>query len=80
MGTKVNKGGRPSIFSPKDDPTPPPRISALTKEGRRLLEAARKKLAKLAAWNGVVSDADLVEYLVRGDSETAAYLAKKAKG
>lgn len=65
MKAKKNPGGRPSIYSPKDDPLPPPRISKLTKEGRRLFEQARKTLGKLVGWKGAVSDADVVEFLAR---------------
>jgi hypothetical protein len=74
--------GRPSLFSPKDG-NRGYQILKLTKEGQRLFEAARKKLAKLAktiaGWEGEISDANTLEFLVRGDAETSRYLRQKQK-
>lgn len=76
------KMGRPSIFTPKDgDQTI--RAIALTTVGQRLFNAARGRLRTLAKWTGHVSDADTIEYLVRGEQATKDFLAKKnnaAKG
>ncbi len=57
--------GRPSIFSPKDG-NQSYRILSLTKHGQREFEKARAELKKLAKWPGKVSDADCVEFLLRG--------------
>lgn len=73
MKTKM---GRPSIFSPKDG-TQAYRILALTKQGQRMFEDARLALKRLARWKGTVSDADTVEFLLRGVEATKAYLAAK---
>lgn len=68
--------GRPSIFSPKDG-NQAYRILALTKQGQRMFEDARKALKRLAKWPGRVSDADTVEFLLRGVEATKAYLRSK---
>lgn len=73
--------GRPSIFSPKNGKQAY-HILALTREGQRMFEDARKRLKTLARelidWKGKVSDADTVEFMLRGEAATVAYL--KAKG
>lgn len=67
--------GRPSIFAGKQ---PQPLIRAtVTKEGRQRFELARAALKKLAKWPGAVSDADTVEFLLRGPEATKAYLTRK---
>lgn len=68
--------GRPSIFTPKDG-NQSYRILSLTKVGQRLFEQARAKLKRLAQWGGSVSDADTVEFLVRGEDGTKKFLDKK---
>lgn len=72
------KLGRPSLFTPKDGGKAH-HILALTAEGERLFDVARAKLKKLAAWPGNVSDADVTEFLVRGEAKTIAYLKKRGK-
>lgn len=72
----MKQAGRPSIFGPKDIGYNV-RVSHMTARGRQLFEKARTKLKVLAGWPGVVSDADTIEMLVRGEDETKTYLAKK---
>lgn len=69
--------GRPTIFSPKE-PGRSYQILAMTRDGRRMFERSRKELKRLAKWPGKVSDADTVEFILRGTEATVAYL--KAKG
>lgn len=68
--------GRPSIFTPKDGERSY-HILSLTTLGARLFELARGKLKRIAQWPGAVSDADTIEFLLRGEPATRAYLAKK---
>lgn len=71
-----NLGGRPSIFSPKNGMGV--RVQALTQWGSAEFEAARVRLAGIAKWEPTrVSDADTVEYLLRGERATKTYLAAK---
>lgn len=70
--------GRPSIFGPKDTANRV-NVIAMTTRGKDLLERARARLRKLAKWGGKVSDGDTIEYLLRGDAETAQHLAAKQK-
>lgn len=58
-------GGRPAIFGPKDGGQSY-RVLALTKLGTREFEAARRELKRLAKWPRRVSDADVVDFLLRG--------------
>jgi len=83
---KKNPGGRPSIFGPRDGE---PVHLRLTKFSTRRLNAAYRELATLASsidpdrlWEPEqVSDADAIEFLVRGVANTTAFLkAKKASG
>lgn len=76
----VKQAGRPSIFSPKNgDQTY--RILALTRDGQRMFEQARKRLKALAwqwcRWRGKVGDADTVEFILRGEVATVEYLKAK---
>lgn len=73
MKTKL---GRPSLFTPKDGGKAH-HILALTAEGEQLFDDARARLKALAKWPGNVSDADVVEMLVRGEKATRAYLKAK---
>lgn len=51
----------------------------ITKPGSIRFTEARKRLAKLAAFDPEhVSDADVIEYLAIGEAETIAYLEKVA--
>ncbi len=70
--------GRRAIFRGKDGGQ---RVQAIiTKVGGQKFEKARVRLAKLAEWEATdVSDADVVEYLARGDAETIAYLEVNGK-
>jgi hypothetical protein len=65
--------GRASIFRDKKDGA---RLQGIiTKAGSQRFEAARKRLARLAARDAEeVSDADTIEYLARGEAETVKYL------
>lgn len=63
MGKK-NAGGRPSIYGPKNG-TRSYRALALTRDGQRMFEAWRRQVKALNRWPGAVSDADVIEYLVR---------------
>lgn len=71
--------GRPTIFGPKDPNDKGLHGAGLSSKGRQLFERSRAKLKKLAKWPSNVSDSDVIEMLVRGDAETALYLAKKQK-
>lgn len=57
--------GRPSIYSPKTGGKVY-RIGSMTADGQRMFEKVRRTLKQLAKWKGTVSDADCVEFLVRG--------------
>lgn len=71
-----NRGGRPSIFAPKDGGIPINAL-ALTQVGTRKFEAARHQLARLAKWEpSKVSDGDTIEFLLRGVEATKAYLRR----
>jgi len=72
----TERTGRPSIFRPKDD-TQRMQVVGMTERGRALFEQAREQLKKVAKWPGRVSDADVIEALVRGKDETAKYLKEK---
>lgn len=65
--------GRPSIFR---DKVGGQRVQAIiSKTGASRFEAARKRLAKLAKWKpDQISDADVVEFLARGEADTVAYM------
>ena len=67
--------GQPSIFRNKKGGD---RLQGIvTPEGSRRFEMARRRLAKLAGREVEhVSDADVIEFLVRGDEATRAELAK----
>lgn len=68
--------GRASIFRDKKGGD---RVhGVLTPRGSVRFELHRRKLAKLVARDPEdVSDADVVEYMARGEQETRAYLAEK---
>lgn len=65
--------GRPSIFR---DKVGGQRVQAIiSKAGAKRFEKARKRLAKLAKWQPAqISDADVVEFLARGEADTLAYM------
>lgn len=65
--------GRPSIFR---DKVGGQRVQAIiSKTGAKRFERARKRLARLAKWKPAqISDADVVEYLARGEADTVAYM------
>ena len=65
------------MFTPKDGGVPIQAI-ALTTVGTRKFEAARAMLARLAKWEAAkVSDADTIEFLLRGVEASKSYLAAK---
>jgi len=69
--------GRASIFRNKKGGD---RVNGvLTARGSVRFELHRRQLARLVALDPEqVSDADVIEYMVRGEKETRAYLAEKA--
>lgn len=74
---KPNLGGRPSIFGSKAGGD---RVQGnITKTGSRRFEVERSRLARLVAWETEkVSDADVIEFMARGETATREFLAKKA--
>lgn len=71
MAKTAGRGGFPSIFRNKRGGK---RYQGnLTKVGSAAFEEARKRLAKLAGRKSA-TDADVMEYLSRGEAETRAYL------
>ena len=65
--------GRRSIFPVKDGAL---YHGILTRIGTKACEQARAKLADLSGWDADnISDADLIEFMARGDLETVKYLA-----
>jgi hypothetical protein len=64
----------PSIFTPKN-PKHHVTVGGLTNAGARAFEQARTKLKKLSGQSRV-SDADVLEYLARGEAETRKVLEK----
>ena len=66
--------GRRALFRPKDGDRSY-RVVSLTAKGQRLFEQWRARLAK---WSGfsAVSDADVIESLVRGEEATRKHLDK----
>lgn len=71
-------GGRPSIFIPKDGGVPI-RALALTAWGTKEFERQRQRLKALAKWPGEPSDADVIEYLLRGEVRAKIYFEAKAR-
>ena len=57
-------GGRPAIYGPKNG-TKSYRALCLTKEGQKRFELTRREVKRLHKWRGTVSDADVIEHLVR---------------
>lgn len=78
MSPTVDKGGQPSIFRNKQGGD---RVQGnITPIGSRRFEQARARLGRLAGWECErVSDADVIEYLARGEADTVAYIAKHAE-
>lgn len=66
-------GGRPALFTPKDKPKG--RVQGwLTRAGKQRFELARVRVAHLAKVNAKqVSDADVIEFLARGEENALAY-------
>jgi hypothetical protein len=71
----MGRMGRPSVFDPKDGTR---YQGVMTKVGSKRFESARKELAALAGLKRV-SDADVMEFLVRGRASTEAYLQAKER-
>jgi len=73
MRTTTVARGRPSIFRNKEGGA---RVhGVLTPIGSRRFEQARLRLARLAVRDPEqISDADVVEFLARGDEATRRYL------
>lgn len=71
------KGGRPSLFGPKSTA----RVQAvLTVTGSVRFEATRTRVANLIGKEAEqVSDADVIEFLVRGEKEALAILQPKTE-
>lgn len=73
MAKTVTKRGRPCVFRDKDGGY---RFGGdLTKVGADRFEAHRRRLAQLAPHVKNPSDADVIEYLARGEENTVAYIA-----
>jgi hypothetical protein len=71
-----NVGGRPTIFGTRDGE---PVRGRLTKHGTARLFAARRRLAHLSGWEAdAIGDADVVEFIFRGETDTIRFLAAKA--
>lgn len=77
MAKATTQFGRPSIFRNKAGGK---KIQGLiTKTGTAEFERARKRLAHLAARSVAhTSDADVIEFLARGEAATVAYLEQHA--
>lgn len=60
--SKKSVGGRPAIYSPKDGKV---QIRAITKEGSRILDKARKLVKQATRWPGKVSDGDVIDFVLR---------------
>ncbi len=75
MTVKPSARGRPSIFRNKQGGS---RVhGVLTPIGSRRFEHARQRLARLVSRDPEqVSDADVVEFLARGDDATRKYLGE----
>lgn len=67
---------RPSIFKNKQV-----RVQGvISTMGSTCFEQRRKQLAKLSGWDAKkISDADVIEYLARGDVSTKLYLKGELK-
>jgi hypothetical protein len=75
LKTAHGSAGRASLFRDKSRGD---RVQGvLTADGSKHFEKHRKALAKLAG-RKTVSDADVIEYLARGEENTRAYLAQHA--
>jgi hypothetical protein len=68
--------GRRAIF---DLPKSQRYQGVISKPASRAFERARKRLKQIAKWKGTVSDADVIEYLARGEAWTIMYLEAKTK-
>jgi len=75
MPPPINRGGRPSIFGSKTNGT---RLQGvITAAGSVRFNEARARLAKIAGWEPEnVSDADVIEFMARGEKATRAFLKK----
>ena len=77
--SRLGPGGQVSIFRNKSGGD---RVQGhITPAGSARFEAARSRLAKLAGRDREhVSDADVIEYLARGEAATRAYLDAEEAG
>jgi hypothetical protein len=65
--------GRPTVF--RNKPPANDVHGRLTDEGWRLLQEARRTLAKLVDWKpDKITDSDAIEFALRGEKNTRAYL------
>lgn len=80
---ETGKGGWASLFRDKIKESKYRVQGLLTPQGAERFEAARKRLVRLAKVNGLnvskASDADVIEYLARGESNTVYYWKGKSK-
>lgn len=60
--SKKSAGGRPAIYGPKSAKV---QVRTITKDGRKILDRARKVAKRRNDWPGVVSDADAIEMVLR---------------
>lgn len=79
VATSGSRMGRASVFRGKENGV---RVQGIiTKTGGQMFETQRRKLSALYAAimrrrPATVSDADVIEYMARGDGLTALYLRK----
>lgn len=80
---ETGKGGWASLFRNKIKSSQYRVQGLLTPMGRKHFEAQRTELKRLARVNGLTvknaSDADVIEYLARGEDNTVEYWAGKSK-
>lgn len=76
MATEKKISHRPSIFKNKKV-----RVQGMISTmGSTCFEERRKQLAKLTGWDAKkISDADVIEFLARGDVSTKLYLKGEIK-
>lgn len=75
-----NVGGRPTVFDGKVRDSQHRFQGWFTPWARKAFEGARQRLKELAGWEtSAPSDADVVEYLLRGPSDTRRVLKGKRR-
>jgi hypothetical protein len=72
-------GGRPTVFGGKVRDSAHRFQGWLSVDGLALFQQARDKLASIAGLAAAPSDADTIEYLLRGRKGTEEYLREKRR-